>query len=450
MSDSSIKYNVVSVETTTKTTTTTQTEIKTQLGAELQQQGTEPQTSTEPQVTNQLPPYLYVLSDNVGYVGTYYSISDIEEITSAYHLVTFIVQCFKTSKTSDLLKVWVVLYKDIDAVAFVSNNREDALKVQSTLMQVGITYIDSIDCWKQNIGLSKSAKDRLDAIHSIKTLKLLDDSYNIFIKKIDLSTEDSKIYDINTTATKIINIMDSIIPSIIKNENADGNEEADGNRDGNEADDNGDGNEADDNGDGNRDGNKADGNGDGNEDGDGNENGDDNEEADGNKGAENGDDNEGAENGDGNEDEENKEAENGDDNEAERKDKEVIFCEKCQNLVSTIYNEPNIDEEKFNKSLILFVANHCYNCFCAIRYKYRKNKIELLQKNINIPIDSPYICTNKDNIPKIDDTLKKAMGDLDNILNISKNVKDLDIEQALSINKKNDEDEDDVEDVEMP
>ena len=360
MSEENIQYNVVSVETTT-----TQTEIKTS-------------TKQEKSIDNSIPPYLYVLSDNVGYVGTYYSISDIEEITSSYNLVTFMIQCFKTSKKSDLFTVWVVLYKDIDAVAFVSNNREDAIKVQSTLMQVGITYIDSIDYWKQTVGLSKLAKDRLDAIHSVKSLKILDDSYNIFIKKIDLSTEKKIAIDNNDNNNKKINIMDAIIPSIIKNKN---NDDEDANENSEDA----------------------------------NENSEDDKDS-------------------------NKDANENSEDDKDSKD-EDIFCKNCENLLNMY--EPNIDK----KSLILFIANHCYNCFINIRHKYRKKKIELVQKNINTPIDSPFIYTNIDSsTPKIDNKLKEAMDELDNIFKLSEeNIKNVDIQCTFNQNT-----EEDVEDVKMP
>jgi Ca2+-binding RTX toxin-like protein len=208
--DTNETIKTITTQTITQTTileTTQQTTQKTTVGA----------APNNDAANIEYPPFLYVLSDNVGYVGSYYSISDIEEITSAYHLVTFMIQCFKTSKTEDLLTVWVVLYKDIDAVAYVSNNRMDAVKVHSVLMQMGIAYMDCIDYWKQPVGLAKSAKDRLDAIHSIKDKKLLDDSYNIFIQKLNLSNENLPNGPIEQliNETQKISIIDAIIPSIV-------------------------------------------------------------------------------------------------------------------------------------------------------------------------------------------------------------------------------------------
>jgi len=424
----SIKINVEKIQTTTKTiqTTTTQT-IQTETKTEIKCDGNLNVESINDD--NTCPPYLYVLSDNVGYVGTYYSISDIEEITSSYHLVSFMVQCFKTSKTSDLLTVWVVLYKDIDAVAYVSNNRLDAVKVHSTLMQMGLAYMDSIDYWKQNVGLSKSAKERLDVIHSIKDKHLLDDSYNIFIQKLDLSTENmpNGPIDCILNETQKITIMDAIIPSLIpqplalEDLNDESNEEI---KDSNE------------------------------------------EIKDSNEEIENS--NEEIENSkDSNDDKTREEKiENLEKQERElysriknQKNSEIKFCEKCQDLSNTIYNKlDSIDEASFNKLLILFIANHCYHCFHNIRDRHRKKNHELINKNINIPIDSPFVSANRDNTPKVDSKLEETVKNITNLLNLptgEDDLKNLNVDELLAKystsekKQEQDDDDEDVEDVEI-
>ena len=105
------------------------------------------------------PPYIYAISDNVGYVGSFYSISDIGDVVRTFPLMKFVVHCFKTSKEiEDLFTIWVILYHTIDAVAYVTNSREDAIKVQKAYAKIGLSYEDDIDYWKQPIGLSPSAK----------------------------------------------------------------------------------------------------------------------------------------------------------------------------------------------------------------------------------------------------------------------------------------------------
>jgi hypothetical protein len=441
-----IKINIEKVQTTTKTiqTTTTQT-IQTEIKTEIKTDGVASEKNVH-------PPYLYVLSDNVGYVGTYYSISDIEEITSSYHLVSFMIQCFKTSKTSDLLTIWVVLYKDIDAVAYVSNNRLDAVKVHSTLMQMGLAYMDSIDFWKQNVGLSKSAKERLDVIHSIKDKKLLDDSYNIFIQKLDLSTENmpNGPIDCIINETQKINIMDAIIPSLIPSPIKDCEEDAfeeikdceedafeeikDCEEDAFE------------------------------------EIKDCEEDAfeeikdceeDAFEEIKDCEEDAFEEIKDCEEDEITRRIQDFEEKEKDlysriraQKNNDIKFCEKCEILVSDLYNKlENIDNNEFNRLLRLFIANHCYHCFHSIREYYRKKMHASINKSINIPIDSPYVSANRDSTPKIDSKLEesvKKMVDSLNLPNGDADLSKLNVDELLSkygMGENINNDDDDVEDV---
>lgn len=58
--------------------------------------------------------------------------------------------------------VWVVLYRDLDAVAFVSNDRGEAARVQQVYASVGLAYDDDIDYWEQPFGVvAPRAAERL-------------------------------------------------------------------------------------------------------------------------------------------------------------------------------------------------------------------------------------------------------------------------------------------------
>ena len=446
--DTNETIKTITTQTITQTTileTTQQTTQKTTVGA----------ASNNDTASIEYPPFLYVLSDNVGYVGSYYSISDVEEITSAYHLVTFMIQCFKTSKTEDLLTVWVVLYKDIDAVAYVSNNRMDAVKVHSVLMQMGIAYMDCIDYWKQPVGLAKSAKDRLDAIHSIKDKKLLDDSYNIFIQKLNLSNENLPNGPIEQliNETQKISIIDAIIPSIVPNDSATINDDAAITSDDDAAI---------------------------------------NDEGTNGEGT-----NDTATNDEATHDETTNDdaAITSDVNTADvytadadnieqlekalyqrikdkksRDDEGVAFCENCKALSNEFYsvvaahnaatanndgtgaaaanndgtsaaaanndgtsasatintdstgasatiNTDSTGAAAFEKTLMSFIANHCYLCFHNIRNFYRQSSQKKIKDEINYPIDSPFISTSKNNIaPKTNDKLSEAMNSLNELM----------------------------------
>jgi len=387
-------------EYTQKITTTTTTIENT-----IKIKNDEPKISEESSPT---PTYLYVLSDNVGYVGTYYSISDIEEITSAYYLVTFMVQCFKVSKKSGLFDVWVVLYKDIDAVAYVSNNKNDASKVHATLMQMGIAYIDSIDYWKQRVGLSPQAKHRLDLIHSIKDKKILDDSYNILIHKLDLSTEklpDEPIQNF-INETQKISIMDCIIPTIINKNSSD-------------------------------------------EDNSDEDNSDENNSAESNSAEDNNDEDNNDE--DNNDEDKNAESNNAENNEYEfiknvPKKSEFKFCEKCQLFADNLFKSYLDDTSKGNELLMAFIGKHCYLCMNEIRNKWRKGKQQIIKNQINLPIDSPYISTSINNKSNDNvDKLSEVIQNLGNLLNPSgEECKNLDIEKQLSNDSGSDSDVEDI------
>jgi len=61
--------------------------------------------------------------------------------------------------------IWVVLYRDLDSVAFVSNSRAEAERIQNIYNTVGLAYIDSIDYWEHPANkISNAAADRLEVL----------------------------------------------------------------------------------------------------------------------------------------------------------------------------------------------------------------------------------------------------------------------------------------------
>jgi hypothetical protein len=106
---------------------------------------------------------LYVVSDSAGYVGTFLSKNDVAScVVNKYPHVNFLVSEFPFEESGDQHYVWVVLYRDIDHVAFVSNDINKAIKTQSLLNHIELSYTDSIDFWKQNLGsLTELVSERL-------------------------------------------------------------------------------------------------------------------------------------------------------------------------------------------------------------------------------------------------------------------------------------------------
>jgi hypothetical protein len=141
---------------------------------------------------------IIVVSDACGFVGAFRDIMDAKlKVLDRFKLVPFLVQRFPFVSTETILTppdntvaaarqssaasglssavasecssnpptVWVVPYRDTNAVAYVSNSRSRAVRVQKSLENVGLTYPDSIDYWQQPLGMVVlAAGERLASI----------------------------------------------------------------------------------------------------------------------------------------------------------------------------------------------------------------------------------------------------------------------------------------------
>lgn len=109
--------------------------------------------------------YIYVVSDCHGFVCAYKTLSEANDFKARFFLNHFLLQRFVLAPgQSDV--VWVVLYRDIDAVLYVSNNMEDAEHVRVMYEQIGFTYADSVHWWEHRIGeINQIILDRIKTMH---------------------------------------------------------------------------------------------------------------------------------------------------------------------------------------------------------------------------------------------------------------------------------------------
>jgi hypothetical protein len=109
---------------------------------------------------------IFVLSDSCGFAGAFLSRGVAEDTARRHALVPMVIQAFPFAAQCAAEKVWVVLYRANDAVAFVSNDRDEAERVHEALGKIGLTfYEDSIDHWEHAVGvLSENAAERLRAV----------------------------------------------------------------------------------------------------------------------------------------------------------------------------------------------------------------------------------------------------------------------------------------------
>jgi len=132
-----------------------------------------PEPALEPAPATEFPPepepaerptYYYVLSDSNGFVGAFYTADDANAVVQQYSPIPFIIRRFEVSP-GPVSMIWVVLFRDIDAVAFVSNCRAEAERMQNIYIRVGLSYSDSIDYWEHPANkIPKAVFERLEAL----------------------------------------------------------------------------------------------------------------------------------------------------------------------------------------------------------------------------------------------------------------------------------------------
>jgi hypothetical protein len=97
-----------------------------------------------------VPTVYYSLSCPVGLVGVFDSIEQVTAVLQLYPSIKFVAHKYNSSP-GETQYVWVVLYRDVDAVAFVSNDREAAERVHKIYLDINLTYDDSIDYWRRTV-----------------------------------------------------------------------------------------------------------------------------------------------------------------------------------------------------------------------------------------------------------------------------------------------------------
>ena len=110
------------------------------------------------------PEQYCVVSDNMGFVGAFYTAESVAAMTTKHHSIPFLIQRYRVAP-GPVATVWVVLYRDLDAVAFVTNDRAEAEKVQEMYGRIGLAYSDSIDYWEHRADtVNKAAEERLNSL----------------------------------------------------------------------------------------------------------------------------------------------------------------------------------------------------------------------------------------------------------------------------------------------
>jgi hypothetical protein len=113
------------------------------------------------------PEALFVVSSAEGFVGAFLSPGAAGEATlGRFPSVPFVVQRFPLAP-GPREAVWCVLYKgDCSAIAFASNDRAEAVRVQEIYARIGAVYDDDIDHWEAPVGrVAEPIAERLGSLH---------------------------------------------------------------------------------------------------------------------------------------------------------------------------------------------------------------------------------------------------------------------------------------------
>jgi len=108
------------------------------------------------------PKLYHVLSDRAGFVGAFTSGRAARDVVDAHPGVPFVIQTFPVAAGMPTEIVWVVVMRDIEHVAFVSNDIAEATRVHEAYKRIGLVYDDEIGWWRQLADtLNVSVRERL-------------------------------------------------------------------------------------------------------------------------------------------------------------------------------------------------------------------------------------------------------------------------------------------------
>jgi hypothetical protein len=170
----------------------------------------------EPEVR---PTHFHVVSDFLGFIGAFGSAAEAKAVASRYPEARLIFQRFAVAP-GPTTQVWVVLYADNDAVAFVSNSRVEAEQAQREYARLELVHTGAISYWKHRVGmLATGAEKRLgasrDAGHLADLEKMLEPPTDGPLIEAARELERASILDYQTPCVVTCTAMAGEIPPLI-------------------------------------------------------------------------------------------------------------------------------------------------------------------------------------------------------------------------------------------
>lgn len=136
----------------------------------------EPLPAPQPEEAKAVPllghTHVFVVADSGGFVGSFLSKEHaVESTVKKYPDHPFISYTFALEPTINATSVYVLLYKYLDAVAFVSNDPAAARRAQKALQAVELTYGEALENWRHPTGVvAAAAHTRITAAEELAKL----------------------------------------------------------------------------------------------------------------------------------------------------------------------------------------------------------------------------------------------------------------------------------------
>lgn len=127
---------------------------------------------------------LYTVSFSNGVIGVFTSLDIIKEkIFDVYSHVSFIIHSFSIDSNEQMIYAWILLYKNTEYIAYVSNNKDKIKKYKNVLNCIGQSYNENIEYWEVEINkivfCVQGLLESLNNAYKETSLQGIDSSLNI-------------------------------------------------------------------------------------------------------------------------------------------------------------------------------------------------------------------------------------------------------------------------------
>lgn len=125
---------------------------------------------------------LYCVSYSNGPVGIFSSMDKVKELVfNRWPSIVFVTQVFKSADTNVKSELaWIILYKNSEAYAFVSDDENEVKKAIQIFDKIGKVYEELIEYLEQKIDeIAECVENILDSLQNVYGDTIIDSSCNI-------------------------------------------------------------------------------------------------------------------------------------------------------------------------------------------------------------------------------------------------------------------------------